>query len=454
MKESVPNHRLNNDESPEGESLRHKIKGLGYKHIGSISKKVSEEGLEATDIRNWSKSQEQYSFKKGNGEEAKDDEGYFVWTSLSESAKQKLGYNTPDENEKMDLSSMFQRTWKKHQKFIRAAEISPSIIIITDTLGHIEYVNPQFLLTTGYDWEEVKGKGTGFLASDIACQEEYEQLRKAIVDGKSWKGELVNRKKNGETFVFSGTVSPNKDKNGNIADFVISGQDITSFRETEVMLNEAIEEKTFLLSELHHRVKNNLAIISGIMQLQAFSESDFGLQQKLFSGVGRIQTLASLHELLYETGSFSRLDFSQNIKRITSSVSMRHLKESENVKVSFDLEPVQLNINQAHPCSLIINEVITNTFRHAFHGVDDGELDIKMKVQGNLIRISIKDNGTGIPVDLEDRETKTLGYQLLETSVRQLGGEFTYEPGKRYGTEFQLCFEREEIKGATNARFI
>lgn len=109
--------------------------------------------------------------------------------------------------------------------------------------------------------------------------------------------------------IFTAKISPVNINRDDSVDFIVVGHDITSFRETEIKLEQAVQEKSILLSELHHRVKNNLAIISGIMQLQAFDENDDDLKTKLFSSVGRVKTLASMHELLYESSSFTMLEF-------------------------------------------------------------------------------------------------------------------------------------------------
>lgn len=340
---------------------------------------------------------------------------------------------------------------EEHLKFTKAVQLSQSFVLIVDQSGLIEYANPHFQSISGYTQDELVGKEFGFLISDLASHEEYEQILQALKAGVSWKGELVNTKKNGEWYIFTAKISPVNINRDDSVDFIVVGHDITSFRETEIKLEQAVQEKSILLSELHHRVKNNLAIISGIMQLQAFDENDDDLKTKLFSSVGRVKTLASMHELLYESSSFTMLEFGKNINKIVHTVSEMFEREDSNVTVKYDLEPIILNINQAHPCALILNEVVTNAFKKAYTLVDEiPKLNIKLVTYGKKVMIEVKDNIGSIP-DGYTASKQPLSLQLIKTLVRQLNGNFNYLTDD-YGTLFSLIFEKEHIKGTGNAR--
>jgi PAS domain S-box-containing protein len=340
---------------------------------------------------------------------------------------------------------------EEHLKFTKAVQLSQSFVLIIDQSGLIEYANPHFQSISGYTQDELVGKEFGFLISDLASHEEYEQILQSLKTGVSWKGELVNTKKNGEWYIFTAKISPVNINSEDSIDFIVVGHDITSFRETEIKLEQAVEEKSILLSELHHRVKNNLAIISGIMQLQAFDENDNELKTKLFSSVGRVKTLASMHELLYESSSFTMLEFGKNINKIVDTVAEMFENEDAKVKVNYDLEPIILNINQAHPCALILNEVVTNSFKKAFKLTDEvPKLDIKLITYGKKVMIEVKDNIGSVP-DGYTAAKQPLSLQLIKTLVLQLNGQFNYLTDD-YGTIFSLVFEKEHKKGTGNAR--
>lgn len=338
-----------------------------------------------------------------------------------------------------------------HLKFLKAVQLSQSFVLIIDRRGVIAYANPHFQKISGYTQDELLGREMGFLISDLASHEEYEQILQAIKAGVSWKGELVNSKKNGEWYIFTAKISPVTQADGSVVDYIVVGHDVTTFRETEIKLEQAVEEKTILLSELHHRVKNNLAIISGIMQLQAFDEGDENLKTKLFSSVGRVKTLANMHELLYETSSFSKLEFGKNVSKIVETVAEMFDKQRLLMEVNYELEPAILNINQAHPCALILNEVITNSYRKAADNPEiKGRLEIRLVSFGKKMMIELKDNLYSVPEGFSAKK-QPLSLQLIRTLTRQINGHFNYLNDDN-GTIFTLSFYKEHTKGSGNVR--
>lgn len=340
---------------------------------------------------------------------------------------------------------------EEHLRFTKAVQLSQSFVLIVDRQGIIEYANPHFQNISGYTQDELVGKELGILISDLASHEEYEQIKQALNAGISWKGDLVKTKKNGDWYIVSTKISPINNPYGEVVDYIIVGHDVTSFRETEIKLEQAVEDKTILLSELHHRVKNNLAIISGIMQLQALEEDDDYLRGKLFSSVGRVKTLATVHELLYESSSFTMLEFGNNIQKIVQSVAEMFETKTNKVEVEYELESVILNINQAHPCALILNEVITNTYKKAIeHPEIKPRLSISLSTFGKKIYIEIKDNLNSIP-EAYSSGNKPLSLQLIDTLSKQLYGKYNYLSHDR-GTLFTLTFKKVNIRGTGNGR--
>ena len=213
-------------------------------------------------------------------------------------------------------------------------------------------------------------------------------------------------------------------------------------------IRESLKEKETLLAEVHHRVKNNLAVVSGMMQLQAFEEEDEDLRAKLFDSVARIQTMASIHELLYKSNSFSNLRLDENIKKLISNITDT-FHSADNIDISYELEPVNLNVNQAIPCSLIINEVVTNALKHAFE--DAGTICLVLFEEQNQIHLTITDNGRGLPDDYKNLIHKgSLGFKLIDTLSKQLDTSCTFNSDKN-GTEFSLIFDRAKIKGIGSA---
>lgn len=227
-------------------------------------------------------------------------------------------------------------------------------------------------------------------------------------------------------------------------------KDITQQKKREAQLQESLKEKETLLSEIHHRVKNNLAVVSSLMQLQAFQEEDESLKQKLNDSVSRVKTMGSIHELLYQSDSFSRLNIDENIKKLVGDIAHTYQPALE-LEINFDLQKIDLNINLAIPASLIVNEVVTNVFKHAFDKKDQGRLWVTMAQTNDTVSLQITDNGKGLPADFKLTDsTSSMGLQLIDTLTQQLEGEYKYESddGK---THFKLTFKKRDTSGAGSA---
>lgn len=228
--------------------------------------------------------------------------------------------------------------------------------------------------------------------------------------------------------------------------------DLTSEKESQKLLEKSLKEKETLLMEIHHRVKNNLAVVSGMMQLQAFKEADNHVREKLFASTGRIKTMATIHELLYKSSSFTNLALGKNIKKLVSSITDTfHI--SVNLDVDYHLDSVDLNINQAIPCSLIVNEVVTNVLQHAYNDGDSGHLLVTLSEENSDITLTITDDGRGLPDDFDKHgDEGSLGLELIETLAQQLRADYSYA-NTDTGTQFNLSFKKRQQRGAGSSLY-
>ncbi len=261
-------------------------------------------------------------------------------------------------------------------------------------------------------------------------------------------GIFKHQKKNGD--IIDVEIRATKiDYNGCKAELVLAN-DTTEKRIFQENLLKSLKEKETLLAEIHHRVKNNLAIVSGMMQLQSYQEDDESLQAKLLDSVSRIQTMAAIHEHLYQANSFSHINFPENLHSLVNNIIVTFQSELQ-LDLDFNCSPVTLNINQAVPCSLIVNEVITNILKHAFQGRKQGLIQVKLDLDGTQLKLVIKDNGVGLPEDFTPESESSLGLLLIKILTEQLGGVSNYSSIGE-GTTFELKFEvKPDITGAASA---
>lgn len=222
-------------------------------------------------------------------------------------------------------------------------------------------------------------------------------------------------------------------------------QDITSRKESEELIAASLREKEILLAEIHHRVKNNLALVSSLMELQAMNSENGELNDRLLEGVLRIKSIAGIHEQLYRSRTFSRIRISDELRSLVNSI-VSTLQSGQNLKLQYDLDEVEISINQGIPFSLLINEVVTNIIKHAYRGRTPGAVDIRLKEADGKVFFEIEDDGIGLPEDFSGMTKSSMGLRLIDLLTRQLGAEKIHE-STASGTLFSIRFQKSERKG-------
>jgi len=226
-------------------------------------------------------------------------------------------------------------------------------------------------------------------------------------------------------------------------------RDISQIKEQEEHLIESLKEKETLLAEIHHRVKNNLAVVSGLMEMQAINTDNEELSQRLIESVLRIKSIAEIHERLYQSESFAHIQFSDGIESLTKDI-VRTLQTTTKIDLKFNMDQTELNINQSVPSSLLVNEVITNILKHAFKGVDKGTITVNLEEAESSIILKIVDDGIGLPEDFHSKTYNSMGLKLIDLLSEQLEAEIHHET--RNGlTTFSLIFEKVYIEGSDNS---
>ncbi len=224
---------------------------------------------------------------------------------------------------------------------------------------------------------------------------------------------------------------------GGVIEYV---RDITERKKAEDQLQASLREKEVLLREIHHRVKNNMQIISSLLNLQSRQVQDPHILEVFKESQRRIRSMALIHERLYQSADLSRIEFSQYLDNLAHRLFHSYQVDSDRIRLSMRTEEVFLNVNTAIPCGLIVNELVSNALKHAFPAGRRGEVAIELaRNETGEFLLRISDDGVGFPKDLDFRRTDTLGMQIVVTLVDQIDGTIELAGSGKAG--FQIRFK-------------
>lgn len=222
-------------------------------------------------------------------------------------------------------------------------------------------------------------------------------------------------------------------------------RDITERKKAEEQNKEALREKEVLLREIHHRVKNNMQIISSLLNLQSQSLRDPEIKAMFRESQDRIRTMALVHEKLYQTSDLSRIDFAEYIRSLVAYLFRAYPTEAGRIQLKTDMDKTFLDINTSIPCGLIVNELVSNALKHAFPDERKGEIAIELREsEGGTLRLTVRDNGIGFPEGVDLRATDTLGLQIVTLLVDQIDGKLDVKRDR--GAAFTVTFKRLSYK--------
>jgi two-component sensor histidine kinase len=215
--------------------------------------------------------------------------------------------------------------------------------------------------------------------------------------------------------------------------------EIAERKRAEEQIKASLGEKEVLLKEIHHRVKNNLQVVSSMLQLQSRNIKDKETVEMFQESRNRVRSMALVHERLYQSRDLAMVDFAKYIQSLTSYLCRSYGVNTNVIQLKTNLHDVFLGVDTAIPCGLILNELVSNSLKHAFPEGREGEIRIELRSDGNdKFTLMVSDNGIGLLEDLDFRNTESLGLQLVNTLVNQLEG--TIELDRRGGTTFKITF--------------
>jgi PAS domain S-box-containing protein len=291
--------------------------------------------------------------------------------------------------------------------------------------------------------------GLSMIAEEMISTNEYNnfwvQKDKAALKGERQHFETKLIDKQGNIIWREVFLNPIFDEQGNVREISGIGNDITEKKLAEEQIRQSLQEKEVLLKEVHHRVKNNLQVISSILNLQSSYVKDEGTLNILKESQNRIKSMAFIHESLYQTKDFSSINFSEYVVNLAHNLIQSYSNYENEIKLNLDIQNVFLNLDLAIPCGLIINEIVSNALKYAF--VDktvDCEVSVKMALANGDLILEVADNGKGLPQEIDYRNTQSLGLQLVVTLTDQLNG--TIEMDSTNGTKYTIIFKQNQVK--------
>jgi PAS domain S-box-containing protein len=327
---------------------------------------------------------------------------------------------------------------KSSEQYRILAESSQDMIYIVGLDDKIRYVNGFAARGLGKQPEEIIGRLRSALFSPEVADHQKLRLDKVFETG------LPNHAENlmniGGKDIWQDTyLIPLKAEDNETHAVLGISRDITERKRTEDMLKASLAEKELLLKEVHHRVKNNLQVISALLYLQSLNFTDDNIIKAFRDGQDRIKSIALIHESLYKSKSLGKVDLSGYIKQLISQLSQSYGDLSRKINFKVNADGVFLNINTAIPCGMIINELISNSLEHAFPDGRSGEICIDLKSEDDGFKLVVSDDGIGFNEEQNIKQLTTLGVQLIDTLAKQIDGRMSLDTNG--GTRYEIHFK-------------
>ncbi len=318
---------------------------------------------------------------------------------------------------------------------LAAVEAAIDGIAILDASSQYIYLNSAHVQLFGYDSPaDLLGQSWVNLYPPEEVDRFEREVFPVLARNHHWQGEATAKRRDGSTFAEE--VSLTLIEGGGL---VCVCRDVSDRKYAEEQLKSSLQEKEILLKEIHHRVKNNLLVVSSLLELQTDYINDPRVIKVFAESQTRIQSMALIHEKLYASQNLARIDLSEYLTTLAQQLFYTFNLTEKQVKLHFDIQSTQLNIETVTPCGLIVNELISNVFEHAFPHGKTGEVWLRVHQHSNRqITVQVQDDGVGFPESIDFRNTESFGLQLVCLLAEQLEGNL--EIIRHNGTTFNLTF--------------
>ena len=354
-----------------------------------------------------------------------------------------------------ELTSKLERQTRDLQRsesrYKALEELSPVGIWHASPGGECTCVNGRWCDIAGLNLEEALGEGWVQALHPGDRERVLEQWKSDVENGRTFRASYRLQGADDSARWVSAQALPSLDAQGALTGYVGTITDVTEAMEVEEQLKKSLDERDHLLREIHHRVKNNLQIVSSLLDLQADSIEDPQVLSLFEDSRDRVDSVALIHEKLYASRDFNRTDFKAYIESLLANLAYSFSNEDRAITFDIAVGDVSLNIETAVPCALVITELVANAVKHGFpedRQAQNEDKHVCISFQSpadGAYELAVSDNGVGIPPWVDFNASKSLGLQLIRTLSKQLDGELRLVPGD--GTTVELNFKDHEYAG-------
>ncbi len=332
-----------------------------------------------------------------------------------------------------DMAAALQATTVSKAYVDNILESMNELLIVADAQGNVRMVNRAAQWQLGFTAAELVGRPVTSLLADAAPSENGSPAFQSLLGDQ----EHLLLAKSGARVPVHWAGSELHGAGGELQGIVCAALNIAERKQAERQLRASLEEKEVLLKEVHHRVKNNLQIISSLLALQARETADPAVRRLFEESQGRIRSMALIHEQLYQSGELAQINFAEYARRLCAHL-VESTADAQRVRLNLAVDPIPLPLNCAIPCGMILNELISNALKHAFPGDRPGEIEVQFTLDEGRNRLIVRDNGVGLDSATARAKTGSLGLKVVDALVKQISGRLTIESAA--GATFTIEF--------------
>jgi PAS domain S-box-containing protein len=361
-----------------------------------------------------------------------------------------------------DRSLAEERLRESERSLRLMADAMPQIVWTTGPDGHRDYYNRRWYELTGTAEGEEGDEPWESIVHPDDIQQRRDNWRSAVESGSPYETQFrIRANKTGEYRWHLARAVALRDEQGAITRWVGTLTDIDDQKRFSQQLEQRVEErtrelqgslteKTTLLKEVHHRVKNNLQVVGSLLSMQIESLEDRALAEPLNNAYWRVLAMSLIHEQLYQSENLGDLNFGAYVELLADRLFSGYCVDPDRVRLDLSVEPIPISVHRAIPCGLILNELLSNSLKHAFKDGRDGVIRISLrKTSDDSIELEVTDNGIGFPADFRWEEGRSLGLQVVRTLVHQIRADL-FVSGEG-GATFRLRWRVAEEEGGVAA---